>query len=136
MHATENNELPKLSNIEEQIGSLIVDSAIKIHRELGPGLLESIYEICLAHEITKAGFKCERQVNVPVKYDNITFDEGYRIDILVNGLVICELKTVEKLLPVHKAQLLSYMKMRKLRLGYLLNFKSSLMRLGIKRFIL
>lgn len=96
MCESENNELTKLSNEEEKIGALIVDSAIKIHRELGPGLLENVYEVCLAHELTKSGFKCERQVTVPVKYDNITFDEGYRIDLLVNGLVICELKTVEK----------------------------------------
>jgi GxxExxY protein len=136
MSTLDSDDSDQFSENEEKIAKAIVHNSIKIHRKLGPGLLENIYEVCLAHELTKAGFSCERQVPVPVKYDSITFDEGYRIDLFVNNLVICELKTVEKILPVHEAQLLSYMRMKKVRLGFLLNFKSSLMKIGIKRFVL
>ncbi|MCH8558202.1 MAG: GxxExxY protein [Balneolia bacterium] len=120
----------------EDIGREIVNCAIKVHKEMGPGFLENIYELCLAHELTQAGLKVERQYVVPVQYKNIRFEEGYRLDLLVEDCVICELKTVDKLLPIHKAQLLSYLKMTNLRLGYLLNFNSVLMKFGIKRCVL
>ena len=106
---------------------------MKVHSALGPGLLESTYDICLAHELEKSGLIVARQVALPVTYDNIELDAGYRIDMLVSNIVILELKAVEKLLPIHTAQLLSYLKLSKRKLGYLLNFNVVHMRDGIKR---
>ena len=122
-----------LSDLEERIGENIVGSAIKIHRKLGPGLLEKIYEICLAHELEKAGFSVKRQSYIPVTYDSITFKEGLRLDLLVNDLVV-EIKAVENVNPVWHAQVLSHLKLTSLRLGYLLNFTVPLMKHGIRRF--
>ncbi|OGU68692.1 MAG: GxxExxY protein [Stygiobacter sp. RIFOXYC12_FULL_38_8] len=125
-----------LSQKEEQIGKAIVNSAYKVHRELGPGLLEKVYEVCLAHELTKCNFSVIRQLDVPIKYDNITFDEGLRLDLLVENLVVCELKAVELVNPVWEAQILSHLKLTGLRLGYLINFNVPTIKQGIKRFIL
>jgi|SRR5579859_7119390 len=108
---------------------------MKVHSALGPGLLESTYEVCLAHELSKVGLTVARQVALPVVYDNMELDAGYRIDLLVGDVVILELKVVEKLLPIHTAQLLSYLKLSKRKLGYLLNFNSVHMRDGIKRVV-
>jgi GxxExxY protein len=125
-----------LSKQEEQIATAIVDAAYKVHRELGPGLLESIYETCFCHELDKKGWKYERQIIVPVIYDGLTFDEGFRLDVLVDNLVVCELKAVSSLLPVHEAQLLSYLKLSRKRLGFLINFNVPFIKQGIKRKIL
>ncbi len=120
---------------ENAIGETILGCAIKVHTALGPGLLESTYEACLVHELAKAGLKVERQVALPVIYDGVILDAGYRIDILVEDLVVVELKVVEKILPLHGAQILSYLKLGNKKLGYLLNFNVLQMRLGIKRVV-
>jgi len=117
------------------IGKEIVDSAFKVHKELGSGLLEKVYEVCLAHEIHKRGFKVERQVAVPINYDGKTFDEGFRLDLLVEEEIICELKAVDKMNPVWKAQVLSHLKLTNNRLGYLINFNVTNIGRGIKRIV-
>ena len=120
---------------ENEIGEIILGCAIKVHSALGPGLLESTYEVCLLHELSRAGISADRQVPLPVVYDEVKLDAGYRIDLLVADAVIVELKVVEKLLPIHTAQLLSYLKLSKRKLGYLLNFNVAHMRDGIKRVV-
>ncbi|HVY06227.1 MAG TPA: GxxExxY protein [Burkholderiales bacterium] len=120
---------------ENKLGEVILGCAMKVHTALGPGLLESTYEVCLVHELSKAGLAGERQVALPVRYDGIDLEAAYRIDILVNDEVIVELKVVEQLLPIHSAQLLSYLKLSERRLGYLLNFNVTHMRDGIKRVV-
>jgi GxxExxY protein len=120
---------------DEAIGKQIVDSAIKVDTALGAGLLESAYETCLAHELTKSGLEVKRQVPMPVLYDSLQLDVGYRIDMFVNDRVIVELKAVEKLLPIHTAQLLTYLKLSNLRLGFLLNFNVEHMRNGVRRVV-
>jgi GxxExxY protein len=125
-----------LSIQEEQIGKIIVNSTFKVHKGLGPGLLEKIYEVCLTHELRKAGLEVERQVFLPIIYDGLVFDEGLRLDILVEKLVICEIKAVDSMNAVWEAQILSHLKLANKRLGYLINFNVSLAKQGIKRFIL
>lgn len=120
----------------EEAGKLIVDAAYVVHRALGPGLLESVYEVCLAHECAKRGLTVERQVTLPITYDNITFDSALRLDLLVNRLVVVEAKAVEEVLPVHQAQVLTYLRLSKLRLGYLANFNVPLIRDGLHRVVL
>ena len=116
-----------------EISGAIIDSAMKVHSALGVGLLESVYETCLAHELRKRGFQVETQVALPVFYDGIKLDAGYRIDLLVENAVIVELKAVEQVLPIHEAQLLSYLKLSGKKLGLLLNFNVVHFRNGIKR---
>jgi GxxExxY protein len=111
----------------------IVDAAMRVHSALGPGLLESAYEACLAYELRKRGFKVLVQVPVPVIYDNVRLEVGYRLDLLVNDAVIVDLKTVTKLAPIHEAQLLSYLKLSRKRLGLLINFHVVHLKDGIKR---
>ena len=118
---------------ENELGEVILGCAMRVHTAMGPGLLESTYEICLQHELKKMGHAVSRQVALPVVYDGLALDAGYRIDLLIEDLVIVELKVVEKLLPVHTAQLLSYLKLGNKKLGYLLNFNVVHMRNGIKR---
>ena len=120
---------------ENDVGETILGCAIKVHTALGPGLLESTYEVCLAYELQKAGLKSDRQVPLPVVYDEVELEAGYRMDLLVADIVVVELKVVEKLLPLHTAQLLSYLKLSKRKLGYLLNFNVVQMRDGIKRVV-
>jgi GxxExxY protein len=120
---------------ENQIGTIIVDSAIEIHTHIGPGLLESAYQKCLVHELDHRGLTVLEEVNLPLRYKGIKLDCGYRIDLLVNQIVIIEVKTVTSLLDIHKAQLLTYLKLGNCKLGYLLNFKSSRMKYGIKRMV-
>jgi len=120
---------------ENEIGEILLGCAIKVHTALGPGLLESTYEACLIHELAKAGLKADRQVALPVVYDGEQLDAGYRIDVLVANLVVVELKVAERILPLHSAQLLSYLKLSGKRLGYLLNFNVVHMRQGIKRVV-
>ncbi|MCH8970009.1 MAG: GxxExxY protein [Planctomycetes bacterium] len=125
-----------LTDAEEAIGKAVVDSAFRVHKELGPGLLEKIYEACFCYELDKKGLDARRQVDIPVVYGDMRFDEGLRIDVLVEGKVICELKAVDRVNPVWQAQLLSQMKMAKKRLGCLINFNVPLIRDGIQRMVL
>ena len=124
-----------LSTIEEEQAKKIVDAAYAVHKKLGPGLLEKIYEICFCHELSKRGLRYQRQVDVPIVYDGITFDEGLCLDVLVENSIICELKAVDEMNPVWEAQILSHLKLTGKRLGFLINFNVSVIRNGIKRFI-
>jgi GxxExxY protein len=120
----------------EQVGREVVDAALAVHRELGPGLLESVYTACLARELTKRGVAVETEKSVPVVYAGERLDTGLRLDLVAGGCVIVETKSVEKLLPVHEAQLLTYLKLAEVRLGLLTNFNVSLLKQGIKRMVL
>lgn len=120
----------------EEIGRKIISAAYKVHSALGPGLLEKIYEICLTYELQKMGLKAERQVIVPVQYDELIFEEGLRIDILVENTIIVEVKALDLVNPIWKAQVLSYLKMTNRRLGFVLNFNVISMKEGIQRVIL
>ena len=121
---------------DDELGTLLIGCAIEVHRSLGPGLLESVYETCLVHELRKTGLDVRRQVAVPFIYDGIRFDDGLKIDILFDNRLVVELKATEKLLPIHSAQLLTYLKLISLRVGYLFNFNVVRMREGgIKRLI-
>jgi len=119
--------------IENEIGKNIVDIAVQIHRETGPGLLETVYEIIMVHQLRQRGLQVERQVAIPIEYRGIRFDEGFRADLIVENKVIVELKCVEKLNNAHKKQLLTYLRLTGMHLGYLLNFSESLMKNGINR---
>ncbi len=125
-----------LSKKEEDIATKIVDAAYCVHRELGPGLLERIYEVCFCHELTKRNLAYQRQVEVPIVHDGIKFDEGLRLDVLVEDLIICELKAVDNINPVWEAQILSHLKLTGKRLGFLINFNNKYIKDGIKRVIL
>jgi GxxExxY protein len=118
---------------ENQIGKIIVDAAIQVHRDLGPGLLESVYEIILTHELRQRGLRAERQVPIAITYGGHTFDEGFRADILVEDKAILELKCVERVNNAHRKQLLTYLRLAGVKLGYLLNFGETLMKHGITR---
>ncbi len=120
---------------ENEIAKIVVDAAIKVHRVLGPGLLESVYEIVLAHELAKRGLKVERQVSIPIEYNGLKFQEGFRADIVVEEKIIVELKSVENIQPVHKKQLLTYLRLADMRLGLLINFGSALLKDGISRVV-
>lgn len=120
----------------ERVATAVVDSAYRVHRELGAGLLESVYEACLAHELTKRGLEVRRQVPVPILYDGLLLDAALRIDLLVQDLLIVEVKATEALLPVHEAQLLTYLKLASKRLGFLINFNVPAIKQGIRRRIL
>jgi GxxExxY protein len=118
-----------------QITEAIIGAAMKVHSALGPGLLEKAYEVCLAHELRKNGFDVKTQVELPVIYDEVRVELGYRIDLLVNDCVVVELKCAEKIIPVYEAQVISYLKLSKKRVGLLINFHVRHLRDGIKRFI-
>ena len=119
----------------EEIGKIIVDSAIKVHKSLGPGLLESAYQKCLAHELRKRGLRVACEVILPITYDDITIETGYRIDMLIEDCVIVENKVVDQLSDLHQAQLLTYLKLRGCWLGYLLNWNTVRMKSGIRRMV-
>ena len=129
------NILPIPKEVED-VGTEIVDSAYRVHKNLGPGLLEKIYERCLQYELQRRELKVERQVSIPIKYDNLTFDEGLVIDMIVENKIVIELKAVDKINPVWKAQLLSHLRLTKLRLGFLINFNSINIGKGINRLAL
>ena len=118
---------------ENEIGTIVVETAIMIHRELGPGLLESVYEIVLAHELQARHLNIERQVPVPIIYKDIRFDEGFRADMIVDRKVLLELKSVEQTNRAHKKQVQTYLRLTGYKLGYLLNFGEALMKEGITR---
>ena len=120
----------------EHVAQQIVDSAFKVHCELGPGLLESAYETCLEYELKKRGFSVKRQLMLPIVYGDVELDAGYRIDLLVEDSVVLELKAVSKILPIHEAQLMTYMKLSGNELGFLINFNVTLIKQGIRRKIL
>jgi GxxExxY protein len=117
----------------EAIGKAIVEASLRVHTALGPGLLENAYQACLMHDLRNLGFVVQSEVPMPIAYLGQNLDVGYRLDLLIEGLVVVEIKAVERLLPVHQAQLLSYLKLSGLRLGFLLNFNVCHMREGIKR---
>ena len=118
---------------ENEIGTMVVDAAVKVHMSLGPGLLESVYEVVIAHELRERGLRVERQVPIPIEYDGIRFDEGFRADLIVEEKVVLELKSVEKVTPAHKKQIQTYLRLTGCKLGYLLNFGAALMKHGITR---
>ena len=120
---------------ENDIGTIIVDCAVELHRNLGPGLLETVYEVTLARALERRGLAFQRQVSVPIEYQGETFSEGFRADLIVGELVIVELKSIERVTPAHKKKLLTYLRLTGLKLGYLLNFGEALMRDGITRTI-
>ena len=118
-----------------KITEVIIGAAIAVHKELGPGLLESAYEACLAYELAERKLKVERQKGLPVTYHGVQLDCGYRIDLLVEGLVVVELKAVERLEPIHQAQLLSYLRLSGCKVGLLINFNVKVLKNGIRRFV-
>jgi len=120
----------------ELVGKKLLDAAFKVHTNLGPGLLESVYEACLAYEIRKSGLSVETQVALPVIYDNVRIDAGLRIDMVVEKCVIVELKSVDTMNPVYEAQHLTYLKLANFRLGYLINFNIPHLRNGFKRMVI
>jgi GxxExxY protein len=120
---------------ENELSEIIIECSIKIHKTLGPGLLESVYEKILAYELQKKGLKIECQVSIPIRYENIIFNEGFRVDIIVNDSVIVELKSIVDFDPVHYKQLLTYLKLTDKKLGLLINFNKELLKDGIKRVI-
>ena len=120
---------------ENEISRIVVDCAIRLHRDLGPGLFESVYEVLLAYELKNAGLEVKRQVAIPIEYKGIVFDEGFRADIIIENKVILELKSLEAVAKVHKKQVLTYLRLTELKLGLLLNFGESLMKDGISRII-
>lgn len=125
-----------LSNEEEEIGKAIVNAAYIVHKELDPGLLEKVYEVCFCHVLARNGYHIQRQLTIPIVFEDIILDESQRLDALVNDLVICELKALETVNPVWEAQILSHLKLTKKRLGYLINFNVPLIKDGIRRFVM
>lgn len=131
--------MPAFDPIPEEIDKVaaeVVDAAFKVHKVLGPGLLESVYEECLAYELEKRGIKIERQLSLPIVYEEMRLDAGLRLDMLVDQKVIVEIKSVEKMNPVYEAQVLTYLKLSGLRLGLLINFNVPVIKYGIKRIVL
>jgi GxxExxY protein len=118
---------------ENQIGKIVVDAAVAVHRNLGPGLLENVYEVILSHELKNRDLRSRRQVPIPIVYDGIRFDEGFKADIVVEERVVLELKSVEKISAAHRKQIQTYLRLTGLKLGFLLNFGDALMKNGIVR---
>ena len=118
---------------ENDIGTEVLEAAINVHRELGPGLLETVYEVILARELSDLGLKVERQIPVAIIYKGIRFDEGFRADIIIENKVLLELKSVERIVPAHKKQVQTYLRLTGLKLGYLLNFGEAVLKSGITR---
>ena len=126
----------KPSEREESLATQIVDAAFAVHKTLGPGLLERVYEVCFCHELGKRQLKYLKQVDFPIHYDGIVFQEALRLDVLVDDLIICELKAVEQAIPLFEAQLMTYLKLTGRHLGFLINFNIPLIKNGIKRIII
>jgi GxxExxY protein len=135
-HQDTKRSVTPISPETDRVAKQVVDAAYSVHRALGPGLLESVYEVCLLHELAKRGITVERQVSLPIVYDNIRMDAGLRLDLVVEDCLVVELKVVETILPVHKAQLLTYLKLSGYRLGLLLNFNVPLIKDGVQRIAL
>ena len=132
MHDEHSNQTKAL----DEVGALVVDACFCVHRALGPGLLENVYEQCVAAELESKKLMVQRQVSLPVTYRELRLDAAYRIDLLVEDCVVVEIKSVAELVPVHQAQLLTYLRLSGRRLGYLVNFNTLMIRNGIKRLIL
>jgi GxxExxY protein len=128
-------ELVRLSEAVEKTGKSIVDAAFKVHKALGPGLLESVYEVCLVHELTLRGHVLQRQVPIPIIYEGLRLDAGLRLDLIVDDTVIVEIKAVERDAPVFLAQLMSYLKLSNRHLGFLINFNVPIIKQGIRRVV-
>jgi len=126
---------PSFQKKHNEVSGAILNCCIRVHTELGPGLLESIYEAVLAHELVKLGHSVRRQQPMPIVYDGLVFEEGYRIDILVDDLVVVEIKSVEALAPVHYKQVLTYLKLSGKKVGLLVNFNENLLKDGFKRLV-
>ena len=124
----------QLTNEEEMLCLQIKECALAVHKTLGPGLLEQIYEVCFCHELTKRKILHQRQAKLPIYYDGIVFEEGLRLDVLVNDTIICELKAVDTVNPVWQAQILSHLKLTGLNIGYIINFNTALLKDGIRRY--
>jgi GxxExxY protein len=124
----------KLTEQEQYLSTAIVESAYQVHKKLGPGLLEKVYEVCFCHELSKKNIIHKRQVNFPICYDEHYFDEGLRVDVIIDDLVICELKAIELVNPVWEAQVLSHLKLTGKHVGFLINFNVSLIKKGIRRY--
>jgi GxxExxY protein len=120
---------------ENELGKIVIDATFKVHSVLGAGLLESVYESCLAYELQKHGLQVKRQVSLPILYEDLKLDNAFRVDLLLDDKVVVEIKAIDKLMPVHTAQLLSYLKLGKYKLGFLLNFNVAHMKDGIKRMV-
>jgi len=129
------HSLREIDMTENEVAKVIVDCAYKVHTTLGPGLLESVYEAALAYELGKRGLEVERQRPLPVVYENVRLEEGFRADLVVSDLVIIELKSVEEVAPVHKKQLLTYLRLADKRLGLLINFGAAKIKDGISRIV-
>jgi len=134
-HRTFGSRTQRKEMNENEIGTIIIDTAFYLHKSLGPGLLESVYETILAKLLSKKGLYVQRQVSIPIEFEGEQFDEGFRADLFVEGKVIIELKSVEKITSAHKKQLLTYMKLTNTKLGYILNFGTELMKDGIDRIV-
>ena len=130
-----NTNFEPISEELERLAKIAVNAAYQIHSALGPGLLESVYEVCMMYEFAKVGIQAERQLAVPVLYDGVLLDAALKIDILIEGTLILELKAVEQIAPVHKAQLITYLKLTNRRLGLLINFNVPVIKEGIKRIV-
>jgi GxxExxY protein len=124
-----------VSDERDELSRAVIGCAIEVHRVLGPGLLESAYEECLCYELSRAGFRFARQTALPVRYKSVNLDAGYRIDVVVEDKLVVEVKSVEKILPIHEAQLLTYLKLSGIRAGLLLNFNVPVLKDGIKRLV-
>jgi GxxExxY protein len=120
----------------ERVGREVVDAALTVHRALGPGLLESVYETCLFEELKRRGLAIERQVSVPVVYGDVRMEAGFRLDLLVEGSVVIEVKSIDALASIHTAQVLTYLRFSGHRLGYLINFNTALLKNGLRRLVL
>jgi GxxExxY protein len=120
---------------DDELATIILGAAFRVHTRLGPGLLESVYQRVLAYELGKEGLSVEVQKSIPILYDEIQFEEGYRADLIIEKQVLLELKSVEALLPVHAKQVLTYLRLAKIRIGYLVNFGAPHLRTGIKRLV-
>ena len=136
MNHQEHQEHQAINAEADGVGRVIVDAGLKVQRSLGPGLLESAYEHCLAHELNTRGLGVRRQVALPILFDGILIEAGYRLDLLVDDLIIVEVKAVDALAPLHEAQLLTYLRLSGRRLGYLMNFNVKLLKQGIRRLAL
>jgi len=129
-------EFERTTQREETVAAEIVDTAYSVHKTLGPGLLEKVYEVCFCHELAKRGLSYQRQIEVPIEYDGIILEESLRLDVLVEDIIICEIKAVEQMNLVYQAQLLSYLRLTGKRIGFLINFNVPVIKNGIKRMIL
>ena len=120
---------------QEDVATIIIDAALKVHRSLGPGLFESAYQLCLAYELRHRGLQVECEVALPITYEGIRIEAGYRIDMVIENQIIIENKTVEQLLPIHEAQIMTYIKLSKTQIGFLINWNVRLIKNGIKRIV-